>query len=344
MVELTQEEIQELDQHDIERIWPSDEDVATAASTRINREWNPFLSRSHHLPEQPEPEPETPTGSDDSGATSESQSAFVLLSDGTAITDDISTTAEGTAHDSAEKSYNEAFEPFQEADLFGANDIETIKPSHRNAPAAAASAPSGAKTGDALCGERKEGMYGEFSMVDNLLDAAMVDSSLMNSVLDMGGSGGGTWEPLGGNTLGFGLLPQAGNTHTLTQSLRGTTTHGLGTEDLPLPIQDPAIMHVMSHPPAAPVMPVVHEEEGGLGSLISHNHSNRKTHQCLRWLCLTSTTVTTIRAPSCLSTRTHFMDTLISGTWESCRNVYPRAPVGRVRLNSNNCNNNSCNI
>ena len=269
MVELTQEEIQELDQHDIERIWPSDEDVATAASTRINREWNPFLSRSHKLLEQPEPE--TPTGSDDGGATSESQSAFELLSDGAVITDDITTTAEATSHNSAERSHNEAFEPFQEADLFGANGVETIKPPHRNAPTAAASAPSGAKTEDTLRGERREGMYGGFSMADNLLDTATVDSSLMNSVLDTGGSGGGTREPLWGNTLGFGLLPQAGNTHTLTQSLRGTTTHRLGAEDLPPPIQDPAIMHVMSHPPAAPAMPVVHEEEGGLGSFISHN-------------------------------------------------------------------------
>ena len=247
--------------------------MATAASTRINREWNPFLSHSHRLPEQPELEPETPTGSDDGGATSESQSAFVLLSDGAAITDDITTTAETTSRDSAERSCNEAFEPFQEADLFGANDVETIKSLHSDAPAAAAATPSGAKTGDTLRGERKEGMYGGFSMADNLLDTATVDSSLMNSVLDTGGSGGGTREPLWGNTFGFGLLPQAGNTHTLTQSLRGTTTHGFGAEDLPPPIQDPAIMHVMSHPPAVPAMPVVHEEEGGLGSFVQQHDS-----------------------------------------------------------------------
>ena len=272
MVELTEEEIQELDQHDIERIWPSDEDVATAASTRINREWNPFLSRSNRLPEQPEPE--TPTGSDDCGAISESQSAF-LSSDGAAMTHILSTTAEATSCDSAERSHDQPFERFQEADLFAGDNVEAIKPLHRNAPTAAT--PSGAKSGEVLRGERKEAMYGGFSVANNLLDSATVDSSLMNSVLDMGGSGGGqaggAREPRWGNTLGFGLLPQTGNNHhhpqdLLTQPLRPTTTTttrgGLRVEDLPPPIHDPAIMHMMPHPPAAaPAMPVVHEEEGG---------------------------------------------------------------------------------
>ena len=258
-MELTQEEIQELDQHDIERIWPSDEDVATAASTRINREWNPFLSRSHRLTEQPEPE--TPTGSDDGGAISESQSAF-LSSDGVGIPDILSTTAEATSCDNEERSHGQP----------------SIKPLHRNPPAAAAAAPSGGKSGEALRGERKEAMYGGFSVANNLLDSATVDSSLMNSVLDTGGSGragaGGAREPLWGNTLGFGFLPQTGSTHhhhqeLLTQPLRPGTTNNNNTrgvlrvEDLPPPIHDPAIMHMMPHPPAASAMPVVHEEEGG---------------------------------------------------------------------------------
>ena len=160
MVELTQEEIQELDQHDIERIWPSDEDAATAASTRINREWNPFLSRSHRLPEQPDPE--TPTGSEDGGAISDSQSAL-LSSDGAAISDIVSATAEATSCDSVERSHDQPFEPFQEADLFVADKVEPIKPLHREPPtAAAAAAPSGAKSGETFRGERKEAMYGGF--------------------------------------------------------------------------------------------------------------------------------------------------------------------------------------
>ena len=223
MVELTQEEIQELNQHDIEKIWPSDEAVATAAS-RLNREWNPFLSRAQ-------------TNEPDNGKpNTESQGVFTDSTDSTTSTGIISINT-CMSHDNQERSHDDPFKSrrlqgdFTHQTVASPNSMEAPETFHGNATPATCGSQN-----EKMPEDRKE-TYSGFSMTNNLLDSATVDSSLMNSVLDSANS----HEPLWGGALGFGLIPQTTNDNSQShQSGKGVENH--------MSIQDPAIIHVMSNP------------------------------------------------------------------------------------------------
>ena len=241
MVELTPEEIQELDQHDIEKIWPSDEAVASAAS-KLNRDWNPFLSGAQISETDSGPEliPDT-----------ESQGAYSIC-DATTSSENISDNAH-SSHDHQQVSRDDPFTSQRLQDFMhqpAENSLEkptTFQPN-------ATPAPSGVKMDDKLPQDRKEA-YSGFSMTNNLLDSVTVDSSLVNSVLDSGS----THKPLWGNSLGFGLFPQTNGTgNQSNQSAKGVGDN--------MPLQDPAIMHVMSSPLSA--MPE-HQMENDFSALNS---------------------------------------------------------------------------